>query len=71
MLKFNLEKSLTNAKFNHSWVYNQFRLGSSISLLGGYLDLVDQRGLGGCSGVGDCCEVSWCWVFNGIEAGTW
>ena len=30
------------------------------SLLGGCLDLVDQQGAGGCSGVGDCCEVSWC-----------
>ena len=51
-------------------MYNQFQLGSSISLLGGCLDLVVQRGLGGCSGVGDYCEDSWCWVFSGIEAGT-
>ena len=51
MLKFNLEKSLTIAKFNHSWVYNGIQLGSSISLLGGCLDLVDRLGLGGCSGV--------------------
>ena len=71
MLKFNLEKSLTNVKFNHSLVCNQFQLGSSINLLGGCLDVVDRQGLGGCSGVGDCSEISWCCVFSEIEAGTW
>ena len=50
MLKFNLKESLANANLHII----------SRSLLGRCLDLVDRRGASCCSGVGDCCEISWC-----------
>ena len=58
MLKFNLEKSLANAKLNQIWMYSQFQLKSLISLLGRCLDLDDRQELGSVSGVGNCCKVS-------------